>query len=234
MPLWVSDFVGDTLDLDAKEIGAYMLILMTMWGRDGYLPSDAKKLQRVARCGRDWPRVWASISHYFTIEGDRVTQKRLLKELQKVASKREVNAQNGALGGIAKSLKSKGRGVADATVSPKQPEPYLKPERNTPLPPKGFDEFWQASPRKVAKPAAMKAYKAALAKAAPEVILSGMVAYAESVNGKDPKYIAHPATWLNAERWQDDLKPVDTRTWRDKPESEWTNKDRIEWAKAIL
>lgn len=105
---------------------------------------------------------------------------------------------------------------------------------NTPLPPKGFDEFWQASPRKVAKPAALRAYKAALAKAAPEVILSGVVAYAESVKGKDPKYIAHPATWLNAERWQDDLKPVDTRTWRDKPESEWTNKDRTEWARAIL
>jgi len=24
MPLWVADFVGDTLDLDAKEIGAYL------------------------------------------------------------------------------------------------------------------------------------------------------------------------------------------------------------------
>ena len=79
MPLWVADFVGDTLDLDAKEIGAYMLILMTMWGRDGYLPNDEKKLQRVARCGRDWPRVWGAIAHYFTVEGDRITQLRLLK-----------------------------------------------------------------------------------------------------------------------------------------------------------
>ena len=26
----------------------------------------------------------------------------------------------------------------------------------------------------------------------------------------------------------------DTRTWRDKPESEWTNKDRTQWAKAML
>jgi hypothetical protein len=73
MPLWVADFVGDTLDLDAKEIGAYMLILMSMWGRDGYLPNDTKKLQRVARCGRDWPRVWAAIEHYFTVEGDQIT-----------------------------------------------------------------------------------------------------------------------------------------------------------------
>lgn len=123
MPLWVADFVGDTLDLDAKEIGAYMLILMTMWGRDGYLPNDEKKLQRVARCGRDWPRIWGAIQHYFTVEGDLITQARLLKECKNVASKREVNAQNGARGGTAKALKTKKPHVANATVSLKQPEP---------------------------------------------------------------------------------------------------------------
>ena len=128
MPLWVADFVGDTLDLDAKEIGAYMLILMTMWGRDGYLPSDEKKLQRVARCGRDWPRVWASLSHYFTHEGDRITQGRLLLELQKVAAKREVNAQHGSLGGNAKALNRKEPTLANATVSLQQPEPEPEPE----------------------------------------------------------------------------------------------------------
>lgn len=132
MPLWVSDFVGDTLDLDAKEIGAYMLLLMTMWGRDGYLPNDSKKLQRVARCGRDWPRVWASIEHFFTVENGKVTQKRLLKELQKVASKREVNAQNGARGGRSKSLKNKEQDLANASNSLKQPEPYPYKEKEIP------------------------------------------------------------------------------------------------------
>lgn len=131
MPLWVSDFVGDTLDLDAKEIGAYMLILMTMWGRDGYLQNDEKKLQRVARCGRDWPRVWAAIRHYFTEDGDRITQKRLLEELQKVAAKREVNAQHGSLGGRAKALKSKEATLANATDSLKQPEPELYKEEDS-------------------------------------------------------------------------------------------------------
>lgn len=106
-----------------------MLILMTMWGRDGYLPSDEKKLQRVARCGRDWPRVWASLSHYFTVDGDRITQGRLLLELQKVAAKREVNAQHGSLGGRAKALKNKEPTLANATVSLQQPEPYLEPDK---------------------------------------------------------------------------------------------------------
>jgi len=141
MPLWVADFVGDTLDLDAKEIGAYMMILMTMWGRDGYLPNDKKKLQRVARCGRDWPRVWGAIEHYFTVEGDKITQLRLRKELQKVAAKREVNAQSGARGGAAKALKYKDQGLANASHSLKQPEPYPELERKTPLnPPEGGGE----------------------------------------------------------------------------------------------
>jgi len=129
MPLWVADFVGDTLDLDAKEIGAYMLILMTMWGRDGYLPNDEKKLQRVARCGRDWPRVWGAIGHYFTVQDDQITQLRLRLELQKVAAKREVNAQSGARGGAAKALKEKEARLATATVSPQQPEPYPELDR---------------------------------------------------------------------------------------------------------
>jgi uncharacterized protein YdaU (DUF1376 family) len=125
MPLWVADFVGDTLDLDAKEVGAYMLILMTLWTRGGYLPHDEKKLQRVARCGRDWPKVWETIKPFFTVEGESITQDRLLKELEKVASKRAVNSQSGSLGGKAKALKDKEQGVANATVSLQQPEPYL-------------------------------------------------------------------------------------------------------------
>jgi uncharacterized protein YdaU (DUF1376 family) len=128
MPLWVADFVGDTLELDAKEVGAYMLILMAMWGRDGTLPNDQKKLQRVARCGRDWPKVWAAIGHYFTVEGDTISQGRLTRELQKVAAKREVNAQSGARGGRAKALKEKERALANATISLQQPEPYLERE----------------------------------------------------------------------------------------------------------
>jgi len=123
MPLWVADFTGDTLDLSAQEIGAYMLLLMAMWGRDGYLPNDHKKLQRVARCGREWPRIWAAIGHYFTVEGDRITQGRLRDEYAKVAAKRGVNAHSGALGGRAKALKYNKATLANANVSPYQPEP---------------------------------------------------------------------------------------------------------------
>ena len=130
MPLWVADFLAKTLDLDAKETGAYMLLLMAMWTHGGSLPDDQKKLQRVARIGREWPKVWAAIAHYFTARDGRVYQDRLTEELQKVNAKREVNAHAGSLGGRAKALKDKEPSLANATVSLQhsEPEPDKKKE----------------------------------------------------------------------------------------------------------
>ena len=129
MPLWVSDFLGDTLDLDAAEIGAYMLLLMAQWNRDGNsLPNDPKKLQRVARCGRNWAKVWGNIERYFETDESGVFSKRLRLEAQNVAAKREVNAHNGALGGHAKALKSNKAGLANATNSLQRNASIPEPE----------------------------------------------------------------------------------------------------------
>lgn len=128
MPLWVSDFLGDTLDLDAAEIGAYMLLLMAQWNRDGKsLPDDQEKLRRVARCGRNWGKVWGNVERYFDRDENGVYSKRLRLEAQNVAAKREVNARNGARGGVAKALKSNDAYLANANQSlqrnPSIPEP---------------------------------------------------------------------------------------------------------------
>jgi uncharacterized protein YdaU (DUF1376 family) len=135
MPLWVADFLADTLELDAKQVGAYMLILMAMWGRDGRLPNDPAKLQRVARCGRDWPRVWAAIGHYFTVDGDQITQDRLRKELQNAVTKRRVSAQQFVHSKADKALKTNNVTLANATLLAPQPESYSESKKETPLPP---------------------------------------------------------------------------------------------------
>lgn len=64
-----------------------------------------------------------------------------------------------------------------------------------------FDQFWDACARKEGKPSARKAWKAATKKAAPEVIIAGMVAYAKSRVGEDQKFTKTPGPWLNDERW---------------------------------
>lgn len=64
----------------------------------------------------------------------------------------------------------------------------------------GFDEFWLAYPRKIAKGSARKAWAAAIKKQTPEVIIETVKRYKWSDN---PEYIPHPASWLNGERWED-------------------------------
>lgn len=73
----------------------------------------------------------------------------------------------------------------------------------------GFDEFWKAYPRRVAKQAAIRAYKTALKRTTPERILTAAKRYAGERLGQDMQYTAHPASWLNAGRWGDyDAAPV--------------------------
>lgn len=133
MPLWVSDFLGDTLELDATEVGAYMLLIMAQWQRGGRsLPADEKKLQLIARCGRNWPKVWANIERFFERDEDGFFSEKGRDVFKNVAAKREVNSQNGVRGGIAKSLKNKDRHVANAIANdcrkPAISKPYSERE----------------------------------------------------------------------------------------------------------
>ena len=71
-----------------------------------------------------------------------------------------------------------------------------------------FDSFWCVYPRKTAKGTARKAFKAAMKKTSAVQIIAAAAAYAKSVETADPKFIAHPASWLNAERWDDETTPA--------------------------
>lgn len=64
------------------------------------------------------------------------------------------------------------------------------------------EEFYAEYPRKVAKPKAIQAYILARKKVSRETIFAGLERYRRT----KPDYAdwAHPATWLNAERWADE------------------------------
>lgn len=70
-----------------------------------------------------------------------------------------------------------------------------------------FNQFWEAYPRKVAKGAASKAFAKAFARnrnLTLEALLSSVTTYAATIS--DIRYCAFPATWLNGERWMDNLE----------------------------
>ena len=78
-----------------------------------------------------------------------------------------------------------------------------------------FDEFWNLVPRKAKKPAARKAFAAAVKRAegGAQTVIDGMSRYADDPNLPDPhgpeaRFILHPATWLNNDGWDDPPLPA--------------------------
>lgn len=127
MQLYVSDFVGDTLQLSTEQIGAYMLMLMAMWNAGGTLPDDDVKLSRVVRMSlKKWRAISADLLTFFERANGEISHKRLTKELRKSLVKSEARAAAGALGGAAKALKTRGSGMANAAGSPQ----HLPESRN--------------------------------------------------------------------------------------------------------
>lgn len=71
-----------------------------------------------------------------------------------------------------------------------------------------FGMFWDLYPRHIAKAKARSSFIAALKKVSADAVIQGAAAYRKHVGDGDPQFIAHPATWLNQERWDDDYGPV--------------------------
>lgn len=75
--------------------------------------------------------------------------------------------------------------------------------------PDRFEEFWSHYPRKRDRGHAEKAWKAATKKADPQVIIDGLLAQIPALTSGDKKFIPYGATWLNGQRWEDELTTGD-------------------------
>lgn len=96
--------------------------------------------------------------------------------------------------------------LSESESSDKPQTTTRKRRRNTTLTPPGFDDFWATYPRRTAKQNAIKAYTKALkAGVPPQRIIDAAKRYAAAAAaaGSDPRYIPHPATWLNGGRYDD-------------------------------
>ena len=70
----------------------------------------------------------------------------------------------------------------------------------------GFEKFWSAYPKKVAKKDALRAWSRIRESLYP-VIMSALEKHKTSQQWQRG-YIPHAATWLNGERWEDELSPA--------------------------
>ena len=85
---------------------------------------------------------------------------------------------------------------------------------NTPIPDSGFAEFWSVYPKKKSKGDAEKAWRALKPN---ERLVANIIAAVDMAKTsvdwcKDGgQYIPHPATWLRAKGWEDEMQQPSRR-----------------------
>lgn len=83
MPLYLGDYLADTMHLNGAQHGAYLLLLMHYW-RNGPLPDDDAQLANIAKTEpKAWRGMNSVIRAFFTTDGRRLRQKRMDKERSK-------------------------------------------------------------------------------------------------------------------------------------------------------
>jgi hypothetical protein len=90
----------------------------------------------------------------------------------------------------------------------------------------GFEEFYEAFPRRIGKGQALKAYRMAMHKTDASTLLNGAKGYAKARQGEDKQFTKHPATWLNGMCWLDEPDKA--------PEGPKADPEKIYRAKAAM
>lgn len=97
LPIFTDALLGDTQHLSAAEFGGYMLMLIVAWrSPDCALPNDDKSLARIARAGRQWGQMRATILAFWTLGDDgKLRQKKLSNVRLYVSAKSELSVRAG-------------------------------------------------------------------------------------------------------------------------------------------
>jgi len=234
MQLYVADYLADTAHLTTEEHGAYLLLLFSYWQTGKPLRAD--RLASVSRMSNErWTDAEQTLKDFFHVSNGTWTHFRVEADLEKVGSKSKNNSEAGKASARARALakqeleKANSTNVAtnvertyqrnvnharsgdtdtDTDTEQKQDQKLSSPSK---LDDGMFQKFWSAYPNKKAKGSAEKAW----AKIKPDQQLSETIVQAvmkqrasEDWMKDGGKFVPHPATWLNAKRWEDEVKPA--------------------------
>lgn len=131
MPLYVGDYMADTMHLNTEQHGAYLLLLLTAWNRGGYLPGDEAQLALICRADKkSWARIRGAVMPFFDVVDHQIVQRRLLVEYEKATHNQAKQQANGRKGGRPIKTQNKPMGF-DSDSPPGKPNETPSPSPNT-------------------------------------------------------------------------------------------------------
>ena len=202
------------MSLSAEAIVAHleMIVYSRKYGTDGAIPMRfamrfaPSVLDELASNDESSPSIIRNDDGTVTIYGYSDMQ----ETSEQIAERRQKRREAGVAGANARWQKDgKSHGKPDGKSNGKkmaetetETETYISTSNDA-----LFEDFWNAYPRKIAKKEAMKKFAKAVKDGTdPNTIIAGAKTYAASVVGKEQKYVAHPTTWLNQGRWEDETE----------------------------
>lgn len=117
MPLYVSDYLGDTMHLSTEQHGAYLLLLMAAWRNGGAVTNDKSVLQTITRLdAKKWQSTSQIVSKFFYVTGEEWIHNRVRRELTKAKANSEKRAESGKKG-AAKRWQNDSKSMANAIAN---------------------------------------------------------------------------------------------------------------------
>lgn len=126
---------------------------------------------------------------------------------ERVLELSEKRAEAGRAGGNARVAKQ----LAKPSSSRSKPDNRVQiQKKDTAADAAEFELFWERYPRRVAKPAATKAWTKARKDADMDTIMRGLLTAITEWRAArtELQFIPHPASWLNAARWADEVPTI--------------------------
>lgn len=130
MPLYIADYLRDTMHLTRDQHGGYMLLLMACWDRAGRLPNDPGQLAGIAKASAtEWRKLAPVLLPFFEVDGSDLIQHRVISEHEKAALLSEKRRLSGAQGGRPRKQndsKPKANGLQNGSQTTSQNETPLQ------------------------------------------------------------------------------------------------------------
>lgn len=203
----IGDFRRDTASLSDTDAMAYLKLLWIYYDTELPLPADAKLL--AFKIGSNVDTVQLLLDAFFTLDGNVYRQKRCDTELLEYKNKgQKARESANARWNNANAMRTHSDSNAKATKIDANHKPITNNQFNKEYIDR-FDTFWKHYPRKVAKPNALKAWL----KLKPDDDLTKKIISAvskQNLSAREEKFIPHPASWLNGQRWEDETMVTST------------------------